>query len=46
MHVLLASNVHYKLIMDGIVAWHVFSDVYVDEDVRFGSAESDTQAWM
>jgi hypothetical protein len=47
------SNVHGKSLWDSIVAWYAFSDVYVDDDVRFGSAEfrfggaeSDTQAWM
>jgi len=45
--------VHFRLIIDDVVAWYAFNNAYVDDDVRFGSAEfrfggaeSDTQAWM
>ena len=40
------SNVHGKSLWDGIVAWYAFNNAYVNDDVRFGGAESDTQAWM
>jgi len=38
---------------DGIAVWYAFGNAYVNDDVRFGSAEfrfggaeSDTKAWL
>ena len=31
---------------DGIAVWYAFGNAYVNDDVRFSSAESDTKAWL
>ena len=37
---------HCKFVRHDITVWYAFNDDYVDGDVRFGAAESDTKAWM